>query len=222
MYLSISQLSSSQSQAFGKLQIRNEISRYLVRQTSLLFSYFFFFFCYPCDWLAVAHVCVCVRVCFSVLCVESFLSSSDNLRPGLPMSPFPPPNHLLLHLEAPSCESQVPCFTSVHRSLPGSFCIALFRFAVFRSVQFRWFIYLVFLPSSIIKLRLCTVRCFFIARQSEEEVRMRTCLKEPSMTMTTWTLWLWLWLIPRCKRTSWVRGTIGYRERGGGRWRGSN
>lgn len=164
---------------------RLEISRYLVKQTSLLFSYFFFLAlrlvsCCPC-------VCVCVCLFFCIVCRKlsviqwQFTAGSSHVS-------FPPPNHLLLHLEAPSCESQVPCFTSVHRSLPGSFCIALFRFAVFRSVQFRWFIYLVFLPSSIIKLRLCTVRCFFIARQSEEEVRMRTCLKEPSMTMTTWTL----------------------------------
>lgn len=43
---------------------------------------------------------------------------------------------------------------------------------------------------------------------------MRTCFKEPSMTMTTWTLWLWLF--PRCRRTNWVRRAVRYRERVGG------
>lgn len=159
-----------------------EMRRYLLTQTLLFFSYFFFFLL---ALRLVSGLPMCVCLFFCIVCRKLSVIQWQ-FTAGSSHAPF-----LLPHLETPSCESsksQVPCFTSAHRSLPGSFCIALFRFAVFRSVQFRWFIYLVFLSSSIIKLRLCAVRCFFIARQSEEHVRMRTCFKEPSMTMTTWTL----------------------------------
>lgn len=104
-------------------------------------------------------MCVCLFFC--IVCRKLSVIQWQ-FTAGSSHAPF-----LLPQLETPSCEScksQVPCFTSVHRSVPGSFCIALFRFAVFRSVQFRWFIYLVFLSSSIIKLRLCAVRCFFYCK----------------------------------------------------------
>lgn len=145
---------------------------------------FILFFLLALRLVSGLPMCVCVCLFFCIVCRKLSVIQWQ-FTAGSSHAPF-----LLPQLETPSCEScksQVPCFTSVHRSVPGSFCIALFRFAVFRSVQFRWFIYLVFLSSSIIKLRLCAVRCFFIARQSEEQVRMRTCFKEPSMTMTTWT-----------------------------------
>lgn len=178
---------------------------------------FILFFLLALRLVSGLPMCVCVCLFFCTVCRKLSVIQWQ-FTAGSSHAPF-----LLPQLETPSCEScksQVPCFTSVHRSVPGSFCIALFRFAVFRSVQFRWFIYLVFLSSSIIKLRLCAVRCFFYCktiRGASEDENVLQGAEHDDDDMDTLRLRLWLWLFPRCRRTAWVRVTLRNRERVSGK-----